>query len=59
LKHAESNSELLNENAFGTPEKPGNYHVPMGKKTGEVGQVKFNDGVAKSWFLTRKFSLIF
>jgi hypothetical protein len=28
LKHAESMSEFLNENDFGTPDKPGSYHVP-------------------------------
>jgi hypothetical protein len=46
LKYAESMSEFLNE-AFGTPEKHGNYHVPMAEKTGELGEVKFNDVVAK------------
>jgi hypothetical protein len=44
----QNQSEFLNENAFGTPDKPGNYHVPMDEKTGELGEVKFNDGVAKS-----------
>jgi hypothetical protein len=48
LKYAESMSEFLNENAFGTPEKPGNYHGPVNEKTGELGEVKFNDGVAKN-----------
>jgi hypothetical protein len=40
-------SQFLNENAFGTPDKPGNYHVPMDEKTGELGEIKFNDGVTK------------
>jgi hypothetical protein len=48
LKYTESMSEFLNENAFGTPEKPGNYNVPMDEETGELGEVKFNDGMSKS-----------
>jgi hypothetical protein len=47
LKYAESMPEFLNENAFGTPEKLDNYHVPMDEKTGELGEVKFNNDVAK------------
>jgi hypothetical protein len=47
-KHADSMSEILNENSFGTPEKPGSYHVPMDDKTWELGEVKFNAVVAKS-----------
>jgi hypothetical protein len=40
-------SGFLNENAFGSPDKPGSYHVPMDQKTRDLGEVKFNDGVAK------------
>jgi hypothetical protein len=40
-------SDFLNENAFGSPDKPGSYHVPMDQKTRDLGEVKFNDGVAK------------
>jgi hypothetical protein len=46
LKYAASMSEFLNENAFGTPKRPGKYDVLMDAKTGELGEVKFNDGVA-------------
>jgi hypothetical protein len=46
LKYAESISEFLN--AFGTPEKPGTYHMRMHEQTGERGELKFNDGVANS-----------
>jgi hypothetical protein len=40
-------SKLLNENAFGCANDPGTYSVPMDEKTGELGEVKFNDGYAK------------
>jgi hypothetical protein len=39
-------SDFLNENVFGSPDKPGYYHVPMDQKTEDLGEVKFNDGVA-------------
>jgi predicted nucleic acid-binding Zn-ribbon protein len=47
LRHAEKMSKILNENAFGCANDPGTYSVPMDEKTGELGEVKFNDGYAK------------
>jgi hypothetical protein len=47
LVHAEKMSKWLNEKAFGTVDDPGTYSVPMDDKTGELGEVKFNDGYAK------------
>jgi hypothetical protein len=40
-------SEILNENAFGCANDPRTYSVPMDEKTGDLGEVKFNDGHAK------------
>jgi hypothetical protein len=47
LEYAKNMSDFLNENAFGSPDKPGFYHVPMDQKTVYLGEVKFNDGVPK------------
>jgi hypothetical protein len=40
-------SKILNENAFGCADDPWTYSVPMDEKTGELGEVKLNDGYAK------------
>jgi hypothetical protein len=34
---------VLNEIAFGTPEEPGQYHVPINEKDGTLGEIKFVD----------------
>jgi hypothetical protein len=43
------NSKWLNERAFGSPDDSGTYSVSMDEKTGEFGEVKFNDGMQKMW----------
>jgi hypothetical protein len=47
LVHSQNKSKWLNTKAFGTVDDPGTYNVPMEYKTGELGEVKFNDGYAK------------
>jgi hypothetical protein len=47
LRHAEKMSKILNENAFGCANDPGTYIVPMYENTGELVEVKLNDGYAK------------
>jgi hypothetical protein len=47
LCHAENVSKWLNELAFGSPLDPETYNVAMDEKTGDLGEVKFNDGYAK------------
>jgi hypothetical protein len=49
LLHAQNMSKWLNEKAFGTVDDPGTYSVPMDDKTGELSEVKFNDGYAKDF----------
>jgi hypothetical protein len=39
-------SRILNENEFGCANDICTYSVPMDEKTGELGEVKFNDGYA-------------
>jgi hypothetical protein len=47
LRRARQLPVILNETAFGTPEEPGQYHVPMNDKDGTLGEIKFVDGWAK------------
>jgi hypothetical protein len=47
LRHTELMVKWLNEKAFGEPDDPGTYSVPMDEKTGELGEVKFNDNYAQ------------
>jgi hypothetical protein len=48
LLHAQKMSKWLNEKAFGIVDDPGACIVPMDDNTGELGEVKFNDGNAKN-----------
>jgi hypothetical protein len=49
LRRAGQLKVVLNETAFGTPEEPGQYHVPMNDKDGTLGEIKYVDGRAKNW----------
>jgi hypothetical protein len=47
FRHTVLVGNWLNEKAFGEPNDPGTYSIPMDKNTGELGEVKFNDNYAK------------
>jgi hypothetical protein len=47
LRHGEKMSRMINEHVLGLHDDPGTYSVPMDGKSGELWEVKFNDGYAK------------
>jgi hypothetical protein len=47
LRRARRLVVVLNETAFGSPEGPCQYHVPMNDKDGTLGDIKFVGGWAK------------